>query len=866
MIPRTFPSTYASNGQQQMVVHFLTSVAGLARWSDYIPVKLVQGGPENSYSGTIDVAVIPSLTAQTQAWKEYIPVYLDDAGTDAWTVNAVGYIPYNYALFTDASMQLDLTNGGELDPRITFTRTSNATVTDSTGTLVYAPHNLLTFSESFDNSSVVKVGLDVAANTAMAPDGTMTADVVSRSADGTANRNTRFNFTTAQTGTYIFSQYCKPDSATNRVALRLQDSAAVGGHCVFELVGDGSIVSSSGAVGTIEKQGDWYRVSVTVSLTGTFIAIQCLTFLGAYGNSTDPTPFSFWGAQLNVGSLQPYYPTTRKNLLGFTQEFDNAGWTKTATTIDATKVTAPDGSLTGQRLVPTAVSTTHFIGQPATFISGTVYTLSVYAKADGYRYLRVGFPSATFASLGRSASFDLQTGASGVIQPGVTTTIVNAGNGWFRCSITATANASATNTSNGAAFNSQPVDDALSATFTGDGTSGAQIWGAQLSDSASLDPYVYNPGAAPASTAYFGPRFDYDPVTLAPKGLLIEEQRTNSIRNNTMVGAVAGTPGTAPTNWTVGTIGLGQQIVGTGVENGIAYIDIRLFGTTAAQFGQIFFDVISAATASAAQQWTNSAYLRLVAGSFTNISAQGLANYHYNASSGLISVTAPSTSITGTLTRVSTTSTTPANTAFVRAGFFFNGQNASGDAVDFTLRIGLPQLELGAFATSPILTTTAAATRAADVAVMTGANFSNWYNQAAGSPYFEGATYSTTNTSCGISIDDNTLNNRIQLRRGLTGPTSQLRMVSSGGAIDVANTSGTALGVNKIAAGATASDQAAASNGSLFTGITSITPMPTVTQMQIGNGPGSTIWNGHIRRIAYYPRRLSNAELQGITS
>jgi hypothetical protein len=175
-------------------------------------------------------------------------------------------------------------------------------------------------------------------------------------------------------------------------------------------------------------------------------------------------------------------------------------------------------------------------------------------------------------------------------------------------------------------------------------------------------------------------------------------------------------------------------------------------------------------------------------------------------------------------------------------------------------------LELGAFATSVIPTTTAAATRAADVAVMTGANFSNWYNQAAGSPYFEGATYGTSNTSCGISIDDNTINNRIQLRRGLTGPTSQIRMVSSGGAIDVSNNSGTALGVNKIAAGAVASDQAAASNGTLLTGITSITPMPTVTQMQIGNGPGSTIWNGHIRRLAFFPPRLSKAELQGITA
>jgi hypothetical protein len=50
-----------------------------------------------------------------------------------------------------------------------------------------------------------------------------------------------------------------------------------------------------------------------------------------------------------------------------------------------------------------------------------------------------------------------------------------------------------------------------------------------LSNSASLDPYVPTPGAAPSSTAYYGPRFDYDPVTLLPRGLLIEEQRTNAL-------------------------------------------------------------------------------------------------------------------------------------------------------------------------------------------------------------------------------------------------------------------------------------------------------------------------------------------------
>src|SRR3954464_10592323 len=48
------------------------------------------------------------------------------------------------------------------------------------------------------------------------------------------------------------------------------------------------------------------------------------------------------------------------------------------------------------------------------------------------------------------------------------------------------------------------------------------------------------------------PRLDWDPVTLQPRGLLVEEARTNGIRNNSMTGAVVGTPGTLPTNWATG--------------------------------------------------------------------------------------------------------------------------------------------------------------------------------------------------------------------------------------------------------------------------------------------------------------------------
>jgi hypothetical protein len=90
-------------------------------------------------------------------------------------------------------------------------------------------------------------------------------------------------------------------------------------------------------------------------------------------------------------------------------------------------------------------------------------------------------------------------------------------------------------------------------------------------------------------------------------------------------------------------------------------------------------------------------------------------------------------------------------------------------------------------------------------------------------------------------------------------------MVTSGGSIDANLTTGTALGLNKIAAGVAASNQNLASNGVLATGITSITPMPVVTQANIGNGIASTHLNGHLRRLTFWPTRLSNASLQQLT-
>jgi hypothetical protein len=866
MIPRTFPSTYASNGQQQMVVHFLTSVAGLARWSDYIPVKLVQGGPENSYSGTIDVAVIPSLTAQTQAWKEYIPVYLDDAGTDAWTVNAVGYIPYNYALFTDASMQLDLTNGGELDPRVTFTRTSNATVTDSTGTLVYAPHNLLTFSESFDNAVWQKLNATVTANTIVAPNETTTADTLVRS------------------GTSV-SLLLSPDFATGAVPLSYSVYAKAGtqnylvlqvgvnnttnvSFVTFDLTtgvaGTTQVILGSGVSLTASSaltENGWYRcnVSFTGGATNSNLRLGASSSEDTRNGDNAGTIF-IWGAQLNVGSLQPYYPTTRKNLLGFTQEFNNAGWVKANVTVSATKVTAPDGSVTGQKIEETVDNGQHRINAAAvTVVSGSLYAASVYMKAAERTLcsteviLSPGGAEAIFNLANGTVSFSSYGGAA---TP--TGSITDVGNGWYRCVIIFAANGVSATVRSAKLYQSAGVQ-----TYAGTLGSGIFIWGAQLSDSASLDPYVYNPGAAPASTAYFGPRFDYDPVTLAPKGLLIEESRTNSIRNNTMVGAVVGTPGTLPTNWSVIIAnGLTTTVSAVGTSNGIPYVDLNIAGTPTGTSWLLAFDATNAIAALATQVWTGSFYTAIVGGSTTNIANIRNIITPRNAALGALSASTVNFTPTGSLARQTNTHTMPTDTAFVQ--YSVSIQTTIGAAIDITLRIGLPQLELGAFATSVIPTTTATATRAADVAVMQGANFSNWYRSDEGSLFTDVGSVGPSNGARSATLSDGTIDNQAWIRNANT-PTNAAEIYTAGAFV-------AQIGINTGVAARTAlalkaNDFAVSVNGGAASTDTS-GALGVYNRMTLGsnfNNSGVFI-NGHIRRLAFFPRRLANAELTALTS
>jgi hypothetical protein len=225
-----------------------------------------------------------------------------------------------------------------------------------------------------------------------------------------------------------------------------------------------------------------------------------------------------------------------------------------------------------------------------------------------------------------------------------------------------------------------------------------------------------------SSTGVWQP-FGANVPVLTNLGLQTVPTRTNSLRNNSMVGAVAGTPGTLPTNWTLTASGLTRTIVGTGVENGLPYIDIRIAGTSSDIFGNVVFELGNAIAASNTQVWAESVSLSLVGGSFANVTSTTLAVTQRDGGGAFLSnLSVPSSSFLAATAQPvrygGAVTLNNASVATIQPGIAFGWAN--GAAIDFTIRIAAPQLELGAFASPPILTTNAAVTVNGNQQVVSG--------------------------------------------------------------------------------------------------------------------------------------------------
>jgi hypothetical protein len=194
----------------------------------------------------------------------------------------------------------------------------------------------------------------------------------------------------------------------------------------------------------------------------------------------------------------------RYNLLTYSEQFDNAAWSKTGmlafgsgSVVNAT--TAPDGTTTADLLTPDTSSSTKAIRLIVTGAGAN--TWSFYAKANGYTKVGVwdyatSGAYAAFLLSGSGSVLDSGSGASGAA-------IVSVGNGWYRCSFTATVTGSL-------GFSLQVLSPSyttgsLNTAYAANGTDGIYFWGAMLNTGSSAGTYQRIAAATDYATAGFLP-------------------------------------------------------------------------------------------------------------------------------------------------------------------------------------------------------------------------------------------------------------------------------------------------------------------------------------------------------------------------
>ena len=361
------------------------------------------------------------------------------------------------------------------------------------------------------------------------------------------------------------------------------------------------------------------------------------------------------------------------------------------------------------------------------------------------------------------------------------------------------------------------------------------------------------------SAAINAPRLDYNSTTLAPKGLLIEEQRTNFIVNSTLDGGTTGSPGTPPTNWTQSTVGTATGTYALDTE--LAFTGYT-YKTEVATSGRLM--ALQIMTALANTSYYLSVTVNITSGSEQILNYFGVASLPVGTTSAYyfdgIPVASTFVPTTGRHTlAILITVAAIAGVVQIRMGVgTFFGATA---AANVTFR--RPQFEAGTFSTSYIPTTASQATRSADVATMTGTNFSSWYNASAGTFVSQFTTSNVSGTSTILDANDNTANESIRLRTVTTNPTFT---VTDGG-VDQANIDAGTVAANatyKMAGAYAANDFAASiSGGAAVTDVSGA--IPTVNQLQLGSASAGNALNGCIRSIAYYNTRLLNSQLQALT-
>jgi hypothetical protein len=376
------------------------------------------------------------------------------------------------------------------------------------------------------------------------------------------------------------------------------------------------------------------------------------------------------------------------------------------------------------------------------------------------------------------------------------------------------------------------------------------------------------------SAAINTPRFDHDPVTLACKGLLIEEQRTNFVNRSESIANPywnAFATATAVDNITTSPIGLSNSASRMTAISGISNQRQRvalltLTSGSSARTASVFlkadnngFGFLSLAFNKSGVGTVRSSQVRLNLSNGSAVQTGTITGFSY--------IVTPYTNgwYRVAISATSAASLTVEDQVVIIFGLSFDASGASGTFTGTeTVYVWGAQLEEGLFPTSYIPTTTATVPRSADVCSITTAGWSNAGNDTMIAEYFVRNT-PPPNT---VILEGSPAISWMSV--SFLGVNRQRNIYRHGGTSTRFDglTIDNSVSLTSINKTALTSGEQLALNGSLNQLVSVDVPQADIsTSLSIGSrGNGASLFlNGHISSISYYKKRLPNAKLQSLT-
>ena len=361
------------------------------------------------------------------------------------------------------------------------------------------------------------------------------------------------------------------------------------------------------------------------------------------------------------------------------------------------------------------------------------------------------------------------------------------------------------------------------------------------------------------------PRFDHDPATGASRGLLIEESRQNLFQRSaeldnaywsTIDATVVDNAATSPAS----TLTADRVHPSTNSSASVFFRNVAASASTA--YSASLFMKAAGKTFGFLQINFNQSGTPIRAFAFTIDLSNGTLGTQQDLVGATTGVTATATSVGSGWYRIAMSFTTTALTDEV--SFLpgpcdaANSRTVTANGTDGIFAWGA-QLEAGAFPTSYIPTTSAAVTRSADSAVVTP--ISSFYNESEGTLFAEYRVGTTSGAAALFMVDNGDVPNRVALFRVGGQIAISATYTGIGSFSPVADTT------YKAALAYAANNHAATVGGAAVATNTVIGTPSGITTLRVGvEAFGTASANGHIRKVAYYPKRLTNALLQSLTT